>query len=154
ATALSAPQEDPVRRAVAGAAEALGVDEGFGKVDWVTIDRFPLGRQHSRHSPQEVGGQVGYLHPRQYQKAGVIGHTTDVMTACLGGPAQVAIAWAQVSSGGAPRKERYRARAGVDDKLQLLPHRLGVAEVMMVLQQAVEERLFRRTANLAEAQRR
>src|SRR5207253_1787676 len=47
---LAAPsretQHRPVRRTVAGPTEALGIDEGFHKIDGMTIGPFPLSGKH------------------------------------------------------------------------------------------------------------
>src|SRR5207244_12191389 len=53
---LAAPsretQHRPVRRTVAGPTEALGIDEGFHKIDGMTIGPFPLSGKHAGHARQ------------------------------------------------------------------------------------------------------
>lgn len=54
----------PVGRRVAGAAIAGAVDEGLGKIHRMPIDALPLGREQSRHAPEQVRGEVLDLNPR------------------------------------------------------------------------------------------
>ena len=59
-------------------------------------------------------------------------------------PADKAVAGAQMARGRRPSQTPNGAPQGVDQILQMLAHRLGVAQVMVAFQQAVEERLLRR----------
>src|SRR5947208_3156141 len=53
-----------------------------------------------------------------------------------------------------PRKTGYWSRSRADQKFHVLPDWLFVAEVVILLEQAVEQRLLRRTPHGAELQRR
>src|SRR5919202_2024605 len=149
---LSAPsgpsQNNPVRRAVASAAKALGVDKGLHKPDRVPVHLFPVTRQRCRHAAENVRGQMRHLNPGQNQKARVISDETNVALAGFLAPADVAVA--------APQMARRRTPGQAGDGTSLRPHqifqmfadRLLVAEVMMMLEEAIEQRLITASAHL------
>jgi hypothetical protein len=152
-TARRATQVHPVRGAVARAAEAVGVDEGFGEEDLVAVHAPPLFGQHPHHPAEQMRGQVRHLHPGQDQEAGVVGDEPEVLPTRLGRPAEVAVARPEMPRRRTPREERHRALAGIHDELQVLTDRLRVAQVVVLLEQPVELRLFLRATHLPELER-
>ena len=58
-----------------------------------------------------------------------------------------------MSRGGTPGKQGHGSGAGIHHKLQVLAHRLAVAQIVIALQQAVEETFLRGSSNLAEHKR-
>jgi hypothetical protein len=56
-------------------------------------------------------------------------------------------------SRGGPRQARQRATLAVDQVLQLLTHGLGVAEVVVALNEAVKQRLLRGSAHQPKFER-
>src|SRR5215471_19330013 len=82
------------------------------------------------------------LHPGQDQKAGVIGNEADVPTARVRAPADVAVTAAQMPRGRTPRQTRYRTTLRPTDILQVLAHGLFITKVVILLHQAIEQRLI------------
>ena len=91
------PEQLPVGRAIAGPAEAAGIDEGFRKVNRMTIELFPVLRQRTRDAPQDVRGQMRNLNPGQYQESRVVSNEADVAPSGFRRPADMAIAAAQMT---------------------------------------------------------
>src|ERR1039457_7607839 len=79
------PQHHPVRRPIAGPSEAFRIDEGFQKVDRVSVDVLPILRDLAGHSTEDMRCQVRYSDPGQNQKACVVGEKTAVAPSCLAG---------------------------------------------------------------------
>src|SRR5207249_9441504 len=65
AAAGCVPYYHPVGRAVAGPAVPFRIDEGFHKIDRMTVSALPLSGKHAGHARQKVRGQVRNLHPGQ-----------------------------------------------------------------------------------------
>src|SRR5450759_5106790 len=89
-------------------------------------------------------------HPGQNKESGVVREQVDVLQPFLGGPADEAVALAQVAGRRTPRRTGDRAAVGEYHVFQMLADRLGIAEVMMLLHQAIEQWLVRRTSHLAQ----
>ena len=92
-------------------------------------------------------------HPRQDQKARVRGQQSQMAAARRGAPADEAIADPERARGRSPREARHRAIAGDDEVFQVLADRLLIAQIVILREQAVEERLVGRPADLMEDQR-
>ena len=148
AAASGVSQRHPVRRPVAGASETFGVHERFHQVDRVSVRMLPIGAQPRRHATQQVRRQMLDPHPRQYQKARVVGEKANVASPRFSAPADEAIAAAEVSWRRTPGQTGERASAGPDQILQLFADWLLVPEIVMLLEQAVEQRLNGAAPNL------
>ena len=92
------------------------------------------------------------LHPRQNQKATVVGEKTDIAAPGFGRPAKEAIAAAQVTGRRTPRQAGDRTPLPPHHVLQVFAYGLLVAKVMMVLDQTVEERFIARAPDLLKVQ--
>src|SRR3954466_569533 len=101
-----------------------------------------------RHSSQNVRGQVRNLHPRQNQKTRVVCDTPNVAPPRSRTPTDVAVAAAEMAWRRAPRQTRDRPAVSPHDILQMLAHRLLISQIVMVLDEAVEKRVFRRPSYL------
>ena len=93
-----------------------------------------------------------HLHPGQNQKACVVGEQAQVTFARFRAPANETIAARQVPRGRTPRQTSNRLAFGRDQILQVFAHRLLVAEIVILLQQAVEQRFLRRAPHLLKRQ--
>ena len=91
--------------------------------------------------------------PGQNQKARVVGDEADVAPPRFRAPADIAVAAAQMARRRTPRQAGDRTALRPDQILQVLPDRLFIAEVMMLLHQAVEQRLVGRSPHLLELDR-
>src|SRR5438874_3967501 len=99
-------------------------------------------------SSQNVRGQVRDLHPRQNQKPRVVCDEANVAPPSFRTPADVAVAAAEMAWRRTPRQTRDRPAVSPHDIFQMLAHRLLIAQIVMVLDEAVEQRLFRRPSYL------
>src|SRR5215831_18677290 len=94
-----------------------------------------------------------YPDPRQNQKTRVVGDKADVPSPCFRAPADIPVTAAQMSRCRTPRQTRYRATLRPTNILQVFAHRLFIAEVVMLLHQAVEQRLIGSASYLLELNR-
>src|ERR1039458_349724 len=88
-----------------------------------------------------MGGQVRHRDPGQNQKARIIGEETDVAPPCFCIPADETVAAAQVPRCRTPGQTGNRPSLSPQNILEMLPHRLLITKVVIVLHQAVEQRL-------------
>src|ERR1051325_1995269 len=80
--------------------------------------------------------------PGRDQKTRVVGDEADVAPPCLRAPADIAVTAAQMSRCRTPRQTRYRTTLRPTNILQVFAHRLFIAEVVVLLHQAIEQRLI------------
>ena len=69
AAACGLPDVDPVGRFVAGAAEAIGLDEGFKQDGLVAVTVLPIGGQTAGDVAEDLGSKPFGAHPGQDQEA-------------------------------------------------------------------------------------
>ncbi len=100
AAASGLAQAEPASGAVAGAEEAVGVDERFEEDGLVAVAGAPVGRQAADDLAQQAGGQEPDLDPRQDEEGGVIDDEVEAGHALLGGPADEAVAGGDLPGGG------------------------------------------------------
>src|SRR5579864_7063348 len=86
--------------------------------------------------------------PRQNQKARVVGHQANVAPARRCAPADEAVAAAQMARRRTPRQACDRSALCPDQILKMLAHRLLIAQIMMMLDEAFEQCLVRRSPHL------
>src|SRR6476661_3170482 len=91
--------------------------------------------------------------PGQNQKTRVVGDKADVPPSCFRAPADIAVTAAQMSRCRTPRQTRYRATLRPTNILQVFAHRLFIAEVVILLYQAIEQRLIGSASYLLELDR-
>jgi hypothetical protein len=127
-----------------------GIDEGFGEVNRMAVHPIPIVRQGARHLPQNVRRQMRNLNPGQNQKARVRSNETDVAAPFFGTPSCISVPAAQVARRRTPRQARDRSALGAPDT-SVLAHRLLVTQVVMVLYQAIEQRLLGRAPGLCKS---
>src|SRR5438270_134702 len=96
---------------------------------------------------------MGRLHPRQNQKARVVGDEAEVTFAGFHTPADIAVTAAQMPRRRTPRHAGDRSSLRPDQILQMLAYRLLVAKVVMMLDEAIEQRFIGRAADLLYFQR-
>src|ERR1017187_10324058 len=96
--------------------------------------------------------QVLHPYPRQDQESRIVSDEADVAPPRFGVPADVKVAAAQMSRRRGPCQAGGWPTLGPYQVLQVLSHRLLVAEIMMLLHQAVEQRLLGGASNLLELQ--
>src|SRR5271165_2208214 len=93
------------------------------------------------------------LYPRQNQKACVIGDEANIALPGFHAPADIAITTAQVARRRTPGHAGNRPPLRPHQMLQMLAHWLLVAEVVMMLEQAVEQWLIAGPADLLHFER-
>ena len=148
-----APIHLPVGRAITGPAKARGIDERLQPMNRMCVEPLPLLRNKLGHATQNVRGQVLDLNPGQNQKARVVGQQVHVALARFLAPAEVTVAHLQVARRALPSQARDHLASGFHQILQVLAHRLLIAQIVILLHQAVEQRLLRRAAHLYKLQR-
>ena len=112
------------------------------------VDPLPVLRNKLGHLPQNVGRQIFHTNPRQNQKARVIGQQVHVPLTRFVAPFDVAVAHFQVARRTLPGQARDHLPARFYQILQVLANRLFVAQIVILLHQTVEQRLFRRAPYL------
>ena len=138
----------PVGRAITRSAKTRSVHEGFQQVDGMRVEPLPVLRNKLRHASQNVRSEMIHSHPRQNQKARIVGQQVHVAPPRFITPAQKSVSHFQVARCTLPGQASNRLPAGFHQILQVLTHGLFIAEVVILLQQAVEQRLLRRAAHL------
>ena len=99
----------------------------------MAVDRSQSSREPPRHAAEQVRGQVRHPHPRQDQEARVVGEEADVLPPRLRRPADEPVAAAQVPRRRRPGQAGERPAPRVHQVLQVLAHRLRVAQVVVLL---------------------
>src|SRR5574337_12491 len=143
---------DPVGRSIAGAAKPLRIDESLQQMNRVRIDLLPVARHPPRHLSEDVRSQMRYPHPRQNQEPRVVGDQMNVAPPRPLVPANEPVAAAQMPWRTRPRQARNRLAARFDQILQVLTYRLFVFQVVILLHQAVEQRLLPAAPHLYDLQ--
>ena len=119
----------------------------------MAVNTLPFRRQHARHARQKMRSQVPNAHPGQHQKSRVVGQQVDVLAPRLIRPTKEAISTAQIMRRRGPGKTGDRPRPRIDHKFQVLSNRLLVPKIVILLEQTVEQRLFRCAPHRAELER-
>jgi len=97
-----------------------------------------------------MGSQVRYLDPEQNQKAGVVGEEVKVAPPRRRTSTDEAVAAAQVTRRRTPCQTGHRPPLRPGHILEVLAHRLLIAQVMVMFHQAVEQWFVRRAPHLLE----
>jgi len=95
-------------------------------------------------------GQTLCFHPGQYWKAGIVCNQTNVHFSNFRRPADMAIPATDMPGGGRPRHAGNRPSPCENQILEMFADRLGVAQVMKLVNQAVEQRFLFMPAHLAK----
>src|SRR6476620_6734307 len=90
------------------------------------------------------------LDPGQDQKARVVSNEADVTPSRFDTPSYISVPAAQVARRRTPRHARDRAALHRHQILQVFAHRLFVTQIVMVLYQAIEQRLLSRAPDLCK----
>src|SRR4051794_8935362 len=93
-----------------------------------------------------------HLNPRQNQKTCVVGQQMKVSLARLRAPTNEAIAARQMSRRRTPRQTSDRLSVARNQILQMFAHRLFIAEIVILLHQAVEQSFLRCASNLLKVE--
>src|SRR6266851_946212 len=117
------------------------------------VHPLPIFRDSPRHPPQDVRSQMIDCDPRQDQKPRVVGEEANVPPPCVLAPANEAVPRPQVARRRRPRHTSDGPPHRPHQILQVLAYRLLVAQVVILLHQAVEQRLFRRAPHQLELDR-
>ena len=143
-------KQHPVGRSVTGSTESLGIHEGLQKVNRMPVHPLPVIGDPRRHAAENVRRQMFDPDPRQNEKAGVVGDEADIAAPRFGAPADITVATAQVPRRRGPGQAGDRPPLRPHQILQVFSHRLLIAEIMVLLKQAVEQRLFGSAPHLLE----
>src|SRR5580658_8816772 len=92
-------------------------------------------------------------HPGQNQEPCVVSHEADVAPPRFGGPAYVAIAAAQMTRRRTPRHAGDGSCLRPHQILQMLAHGLLITQIVVMLNEAVEQRLVGCSSDLLKRDR-
>src|SRR5215510_3763913 len=92
------------------------------------------------------------LDPRQHQEARVVSDVADVAPPRFGAPSYITIATAQMTWRRTPRQTGDGPVLRVNQILQMFAYGLLIAQIVMVFDEAVEQRLFRRSSHLLQTE--
>jgi hypothetical protein len=96
--------------------------------------------------------KVRHLYPRQDEKAALVGDEPDVGLSLLFGPTDVSVAWPEVASGRRPAEACDGLPASGHEILEVLTDRMGVPEIMVLLDERLDESLVRSATNLTDVE--
>ena len=125
------PKHDPVRRPVTRSPMPRRIHERLQKIHRMPVDPLPVQRQQAHHSPQHVRGQMRHLDPRRDEETAVVRQEMPVPPFRLHRPADELVPASQAVGRRRPCQRRHHAIAGIDQVLQLLSHRLNVAQLVV-----------------------
>lgn len=128
--------------------EALGIDECLKEMNRVGIDLFPIRRYATAVEGQQVRSQMRDLNPWQNQKSTLIGDQMEVVLAGRYIPPDKSVPDSDVPRGGRPQQTSDRPAMGKGYILEVLSDRLGVTQVVVLVDQTVTELLLRSPADL------
>ena len=114
--------------------------EGLQQHRLVAVALLPVTRQLPGSQGQDLGGQSLRLNPRQDQEAGVVDHQLQVLLALGLGPADEALAIAQLPGAGPEAEQRHQLLARVDAVAHLAARHRRVAQVVVARHVFVPQR--------------
>jgi hypothetical protein len=147
ASTLRAAHGGPIGRLVAGSLEASGIHEGLQQRERVMVGPWPIGGEGSGHFPEQMRGQMGNLNPRKDKESGVLGDEVDIVVSVQGFPSDEEIPAHHLPGCGPPTDAGQGAILIEGDILEVFPHRLAVAQVVVSLNESFVEGLPGRAAD-------
>lgn len=114
------------------------------------IDLFPIRRYATSVECQQVRSQMRHLNPWQNQESTLIGDQMEIVFAGGYIPPDKSIAGSDVPRGGRPHQTSDRPAMGKGYILEVLSDRLGVTQVVVLVNQTVTELFLRSPADLLE----
>jgi len=136
-TAFGLADAEPIGRSVAGAFEPADVHKGFCKINGMTIDSLPVRVQPSEIKGQNPGGQMLDPDPVGDQKPGVVGDEMKVPSLCFLIPADEPISGLDLPGSTCPGKTGHHLALDGDQVSEMLAHKLGQSQIMMMVDQIV-----------------
>ena len=133
AAPLGLSDVDPVGSLVAGAGEALGLDEGFQQNGSVSVAVLPVLGELTRGQGQQLGGEVLGLDPGKDQETGVVDDQLKVPLPFRRTPADEAVARGGFPGGGAKAKQGQDAVLPTSEVAQLSPRQRGVSQIVIAV---------------------
>jgi len=141
ASAPSGAHGDPISRLVAGSLEASDIHEGLQQREGVMVGPLPIGGEDAGHCPEEMRGQVGNLDPREDKESGILGEEMDILGSVEWFPSDEQISAHHLPGCRPPPDAGQGAILMEGDILEVFPHRLAVAQVVVSLKESFVEGL-------------
>src|SRR5262249_48083848 len=104
----------------------------------MAIHLLPVCGDLRRHAAENVRSQIFDANPRQNEETAVVRDEADIASARLGAPTDITVATAQVPRRRTPGQASDRAAPATHQIFSLLSHRLFIAKIVVLLEQAVE----------------
>ena len=131
AAAGGLPDSQPVGSPVAGAGEALPLDEGLHQADRMAVLLLPVRGQSAQDLPQKPTGQMRHPHHRQDQEARIVGDQVQISGALFRGPAEVPVARAALPGRRSEQQTPQQPAPGIGHRvLEVFPDGSRKAQVM------------------------
>ena len=128
----------PVGGPVAGAVEAVFLNEGFEENGAVLVALFPIVRETFGDRGKDAGGEVLGMDPGEDEKAGVVDNQMEVLCALLRVPADEAVAGCDLPGGGSEAEKSHKLPVFTVHKIaRLRPRKRFVPEVVVAMNEFV-----------------
>ena len=138
--ALGAAHAQPVGGAVAGAVEALRIDERLQQDRPPSVAPLPVGGQRPRRQRQRLRRQEADAHPGEQQKAGLGDDEVQMLLVGTLRPAHPGVAAEQRAGRLAEQQAAQPAPVAVEQEVaQMRAQRLFIAEVVVVLDEFIPQ---------------
>ena len=136
-TAFGFSHKEPIGSLVAGALESADVNKGLCEINGVPITFLPVCAQPSEIKGQNPGGQMFDLDPVGDQKPGVVGDEVKVPSLGFLIPTNELISGLDLPGSACPGKTGHHLALDGDHVSEMLAHKLGQAQIMMMVDQIV-----------------
>jgi hypothetical protein len=141
-------QVDPISCSVAGTLEAFGINKRFKKVNRVVINHLPILGKDPDDAAQKMRGQAIHMDPRKYKESAIIGNKVEVLFSILRRPADKIISALDMARGRREGKASNRCLIRKGNIFEVFSHGLRIAQVMVVVNKAIEKSLLGSAPNL------
>ena len=131
AAALGGANMDPVGGSIGASRESVGVDKGLEQYGSVAVAVCPVVTEPASGHPEELGGEVLALDPRQDEEACVVDDEVEVALSLGVGPTDPTISGGELPRGGGKAKEGHYLVLRSGEVAQLGSRERAVAAVVV-----------------------
>jgi hypothetical protein len=132
-TAFGLPHKEPIGSPVAGAFKSADVHKRLCEIKGMTIDALPVRAQAFEVKSQNPGSQMLDPDPVGDQKPGIVGDEVKVPSLCFLIPTNEPISGLDLPGSTCPGKTGHHLALDVDQVSEMLAHKLGQSQIMMMV---------------------
>jgi len=114
------------------------------------VNPFPVPGYATAVQGQQMGGQVGDPNPGKNQKSTLVGDQMEVLLSALCTPSDKPVPDSDVPRSGGPEQTGNGPAVGKGHVLEMFPNRLAIAQIVMLVDEAVAKLLLCSPADLLE----